>query len=317
MATKKVIEVNESSIIDLKAELFRKEQQFRQESGSNKVKSDRSTTKKPPIWSKQTKSQSKSKSKPQQNEDNNGPSEEEKALQKSRQMLQAKAALYDKMAKGEIEDNQEEDGEGGRFLVDFHKKCYSEITQQESHDEESENIGPPTPPPTCPEEEWVDYVDSLGRSRRCLRKDLKELQQMDKDIKPTRSPSPPTLLSDDMRREIMRKKWEKEEEEAMNRPVGPVHYQNIQFDEVRHHGVGYYQFSKVEEERQKQMETLNKLREETTEQRSRIERVKDKRKAALEARLAKVRARKKIKSGETGDEDENKTTSEENMRREQ
>ena len=28
----------------------------------------------------------------------------------------------------------------------------------------------------------VDYVDSLGRSRRCLRKDLKHLQEMDKDI---------------------------------------------------------------------------------------------------------------------------------------
>lgn len=28
----------------------------------------------------------------------------------------------------------------------------------------------------------VDYLDSLGRSRRCLRKDLKHLQEMDKDI---------------------------------------------------------------------------------------------------------------------------------------
>ena len=28
----------------------------------------------------------------------------------------------------------------------------------------------------------VDYVDSLGRSRRCLQKDLKHLQEMDKDI---------------------------------------------------------------------------------------------------------------------------------------
>ena len=28
----------------------------------------------------------------------------------------------------------------------------------------------------------------------------------------------------------MRQKWEKEEEEAMNKPVGPVHYQDIRFD---------------------------------------------------------------------------------------
>ena len=38
------------------------------------------------------------------------------------------------------------------------------------------------------------------------------------------------LLSEDMRRELMRQKWEKEEEEALNKPVGPVHYQDIRFD---------------------------------------------------------------------------------------
>jgi hypothetical protein len=33
----------------------------------------------------------------------------------------------------------------------------------------------------------------------------------------------PTLLSDDMRKEMLRQKWEKEELEAMN---GPIHYSN-------------------------------------------------------------------------------------------
>ena len=42
--------------------------------------------------------------------------------------------------------------------------------------------------------------------------------------------SPPTLLSEDMRRELARQEWEKEEEEAMNKPIGPVHYQDIRFD---------------------------------------------------------------------------------------
>lgn len=36
-----------------------------------------------------------------------------------------------------------------------------------------------------------------------------------------------TLLSDDMRREMQREQWEKEEEEQMKRPVGPIHYENI------------------------------------------------------------------------------------------
>lgn len=36
-----------------------------------------------------------------------------------------------------------------------------------------------------------------------------------------------TLLSEDMRREMQREQWEREEEEQMKRPVGPVHYENI------------------------------------------------------------------------------------------
>ena len=38
------------------------------------------------------------------------------------------------------------------------------------------------------------------------------------------------MLSDDMRREMLRKKWEKEEEEAAKRPMGPVHYENVKYD---------------------------------------------------------------------------------------
>lgn len=36
-----------------------------------------------------------------------------------------------------------------------------------------------------------------------------------------------TLLSEDMRREMQREKWEMEEEEQMKRPVGPIHYETI------------------------------------------------------------------------------------------
>lgn len=39
-----------------------------------------------------------------------------------------------------------------------------------------------------------------------------------------------TLLSDDMRRELMRKKWEQEVQDALDKPVGPVHYQDVLVD---------------------------------------------------------------------------------------
>lgn len=33
-----------------------------------------------------------------------------------------------------------------------------------------------------------------------------------------------------MKRELIRKKWEQEVQEALDKPVGPVHYQDILFD---------------------------------------------------------------------------------------
>lgn len=42
-----------------------------------------------------------------------------------------------------------------------------------------------------------------------------------------------TLLSEDMRRELQRQEWEREEEEAMSKPVGPIHYEDIR-------GQGYH-----------------------------------------------------------------------------
>lgn len=36
-----------------------------------------------------------------------------------------------------------------------------------------------------------------------------------------------TLLSEDMRRELQRQQWEKEEEEALRKPMGPIHYEDI------------------------------------------------------------------------------------------
>ncbi|XP_029193544.2 coiled-coil domain-containing protein 174-like [Acropora millepora] len=286
MAAKKVFELNEASIVDLKAELIRKEYQLKREKFGEEQKVNRQP-KKPPVWAK-VKKETKSTNLEAPVQQNELSLEEQQLLQKSKQVLEAKAALYDKMAQGEIEDEEDVEGEG-RFLVDFHRKVYSkeEESEQNSKGLKDEDI----PPPSGPDEEWVDYVDSLGRERRCLRKDLKQLQDMDKDFTAARK-SPPTLLSEDMRRELMRQQWEKEEEEAMNKPVGPLHYQDIRFDEIRTHGVGYYQFSTNEEERQEQMKALDKLREQTLEQRVRAQKLKEKRKAALDARLAKVRERK-------------------------
>ena len=72
---------------------------------------------------------------------------------------------------------------------------------------------------------------------------------------------------------------------------GDVHYQDVQFDEVRDLGTGYFGFSRSEREREKQKEELTEIREETLTARERAEKIKAKRAEMMKARLAKVKVR--------------------------
>lgn len=107
----------------------------------------------------------------------------------------------------------------------------------------------------------MEYVDCLGRTRTCLRKDLEYLKSKDAelrssiDIKERGSQIIPEeeqkeakeetkdksdeddalseqneLLSADMRREILRRQWEKEEEALRDKKN--IHYQDVLFDGI-------------------------------------------------------------------------------------
>uniref|UniRef100_A0A8B9KVZ6 Coiled-coil domain containing 174 n=1 Tax=Astyanax mexicanus TaxID=7994 RepID=A0A8B9KVZ6_ASTMX len=296
---KKQYNVTASSLVDLKAELYRKQEAFKNERLSKDVGTapkSHTKVKKPNIWTKQNEGVSA-----RAQRDVEQTVEEEKNLDKSRQKLEEKVRLYEQMTKGDFPDEETE----SLYLVDFTQKIIDQkkgIQNREAEkgdrDGEDSDTHVPIPPPQNKEEEWVDYVDALGRSRKCLRKDLPEFQKMDQDLQ-----SKKTLLSEDMRREMQREQWEREEEEQMKRPVGPIHYENIRDQEARELGVGYFAFAHDEQQRKKQRETLDMLRDQTTEQRNKREQLKEKRKALLEARLAKVRMRKMKKSKlESGDE---------------
>ncbi|XP_063283459.1 coiled-coil domain-containing protein 174 [Pelobates fuscus] len=294
MDRKKPLQVTATSLVDLKAELFRKQEEFKQEKLSKDAggpSKPKGVPKKPSVWSKQNAGVAGRAGK-----DFDEVVEQDNPLEKSRQKLEEKALLYEKMTKGDFPDEETEE----LYLVDFAQKIIEKrkevqaLCQKEKTTEEDEiNPGLPIPAPQDPGEEWVDYVDSLGRSRRCMKKDLPDLLKMDNDLKGKRPASEEkTLLSDDMRREMQRKQWEQEEEEAMKRPVGPMHYEDIRQHEARQLGVGYFAFDRDEEARRKQMDTLNMLRDQTEDQRLKRERLKEKRNAMLQARLSKLRQRK-------------------------
>lgn len=264
----KKISLSSSTLVDLKAELLRKQQEFRKDKlkakGNAFIKqSQRSGEKKESIW---TKSNAGILDRAQK--DLEAKNEENATIEKSRVALEAKAKLYEKIHASKdfpVDDN------GDLFLVDFQRKAMEESVQQrqearvleENGQEEAEKQAVK---PAEPEEEWVDYVDQYGKSRTCLRRDLEDLQGQ---VRPLKVTAEAELLSEDMKRELLRQKWEQEEEELLNRPAGPIHYSNVQFDEVRSHGAAYYQFSKEEEQRKDQMEKLQDLRNQTLEQRQR------------------------------------------------
>ncbi|XP_073431088.1 coiled-coil domain-containing protein 174 isoform X3 [Dendrobates tinctorius] len=294
---KKLLDVTASSLVDLKAELFRKQEEFKHERVAKQAgvaPKARAIPRKPNIWNKQNVGVTA-----RAERDVEEKTEEDDSLEKSRRRLEEKAQLYEKMTKGDFPDEETEE----LYLVDFaqkiidKKKEIQDICQKErkkaemAEDERTPDL--PIPAPQNPGEEWVDYVDSLGRSRRCMKKDLPDLLRMDKDLQGKKPVSQEkTLLSEDMRREMQREQWEQEEEEAMKRPMGPMHYEDIRDSEARQLGVGYFSFARDEQTRQKQMDTLNMLRDQTEDQRVKRERLKAKRKAMLDSRLAKLRQRK-------------------------
>ncbi|XP_061193538.1 coiled-coil domain-containing protein 174-like [Saccostrea echinata] len=299
-------DVNSSSIIDLKAELFRKQEEFKKQQLQNKNASTikgKSVEKKASVWSKKNKGVLERSSK-----DLEEKIEEANQYERSRKCLEAKAKLYEKITQGN--DIPEEDG-SQVYLVDFQKKAIDKIVEdrdkrrkeeEEERERQEEELlkHAVVPPPANEEEEWVDYVDGFGRSRRCMKKDLPELMQQDKNILKNNSVKVDNrtaeMVSNDMYKEMLRQKWEEEELAAMNQPI---HYSNVQYDEIRSHGVGFYQFAKDEESRKEQLDTLNDMREKTKDERDRKEKVKEKRKAIMEARLAKVKQRKMKREGIT------------------
>lgn len=160
-------------------------------------------------------------------------------LEKSRKMLEAKSKLYDQLS------SDRSDKTPSTFLVNFEakEKTSTEAGKDKKSDSDSDED----------DSDWVEFVDCLGRTRRCLKEDLTEMKQRDEELKKSEGKSsvekiglkaaPPDsasesaeplteaqseLLSADMRREILREKWEKKEQELLG--ARPVHYQDLLFD---------------------------------------------------------------------------------------
>ena len=260
-----------SSLVDLKAELFRKAQEakFNARHANNSSKFVPPTKAKQSsgdfIWSKQNIGIQKRAEREER--------EAKEAERDVKAALDRKARLYDQMKDGQHSDQRD------RFLVQFK-------ANEENEDEDED-------------EDWVEYQDTLGRSRMARKSELQDLQKNDAELQAHRErqqdQEEQALLSEDMRRELLRQKWEREEEENLNKRS--VHYQDLRFDEARTHGAGFYAFSRDEGQRAEEKDQLDQRHQETEKARDEAKKAKKKRKKEMQKRLKRVRERKRLKMG--------------------
>ncbi|EZA60556.1 hypothetical protein X777_14582 [Ooceraea biroi] len=214
------------------------------------------------------------------------------AHKKSKLMLEAKAKLYKKLKESRNNDNN--------FLVDFKNK--SDESDDEFVDEAINEKHP-----IESEENWVEYQDCFGCTRKCLREDLPHMQKKNELIKQEimkgnigrdreeENEAQVSVPEKEPEIEIMRRKWEEQTRKLADKV--DIHYQDILFDEARMHGVSYYAFSQDEDERAKQQENLANLRKETERKQMEMKEIKDLKERMESNRLKMARIRQRIRAG--------------------
>ncbi|CAL4124418.1 unnamed protein product, partial [Meganyctiphanes norvegica] len=244
--------------------------------------------------------------------------EERPTENKAREILEKKAALYEKINSGinVLEDDELNE----RFLVNFQKKIVTDVLdkkrqreelqkhrekeekEKEDSQKQREAKHPNLYEAPSDQYEWVEYTDALGRTRECMKKDLPNMRQMDKDLlgkdeeKETESKEDDAATaSEDIARELQHQRWARQE--AINATKKDIHYQDVLFDEKRAHGVGFMKFSSDGETRAAQMKHLNELHEESKTLQSQAATAAAKKDKAMKLRLEKVRQKKRLKMG--------------------
>lgn len=291
MNSESKISVHYSSLVGLKAELLKKQE----EAKIAKAKLESITAGNKIKFNEKAANNKEKKTKNVEPSPETDDIESMKTLKKSKLMLQAKSRLYDKLSKTRTNMNP-------NFLVDFEHKT------DDPHESEEENFDKNNDfSEDDSDSEWVEYTDCFGRTRKCLREDLPKMKEKDKSVRNDVLKNPDEHVQEEIfyvedripekeaEIEIMRRKWEEQTAKLSNK--ADIHYQDILFDEARTHGVGYYAFSQDEKEREKQQDELNKLRKETEKKQKESESIREVKQKMQLNRLRVARIRQRIRAG--------------------
>ncbi|KFB43584.1 AGAP001231-PB-like protein [Anopheles sinensis] len=339
------IEIDKSSLLSLKAELLRKQEEVGRARVNSSVEDF--IPKKVP---KPEKDESEGRKKGSQNRQEKKPKstvtelEDAAQLARSKQMLQAKAKYYERMVASGGALNTDENS-----LVMFNKKkqdakqtfhYFSEDSEEHKKDLSDSDSTTDSDSNEDDDNKWVEYTDCLGRTRKCLKKDLQQCMERDRELAKSVEPREGQRREDmdgtseskepeEKRQDIaeeegdiigpmpsmataepnvgerfreMREQWVEQEEANLEKDS--IHYQDVLFNEARLHGVGYYAFSTDQQERSRQREELDSIRESTIEAQREREVLRQARDKIIADRVKAARARQRARQGLPPEEEE-------------
>ncbi|KAG2172069.1 hypothetical protein INT43_001546 [Umbelopsis isabellina] len=263
----KSIDVSQATALDLRAQLASQRESFDldRRKGKQVAASERRHNKKPTVWARQNKGVSERAGKDKvELEAVAGPT-----LEASRAALQRKAKLYDQMRKRRRYNDDDNDENN---LIDFDRQPLSSDEEDEGDDDDRSDTNDP----------WVDYVDEYGRTRTVRQSQVPKPRSPSPDYTP-QAAYPVFTQGEETSSSSSSRRREEADEEVKRYDAN---------QEIRAKGVGFYAFSKDEDERKAQMEELKQLRQQTEKARTHTVSVAAKRKQTLENNAAKINARR-------------------------
>ncbi|KAI9204498.1 uncharacterized protein BJ171DRAFT_505959 [Polychytrium aggregatum] len=258
---KEIKNISASSVVDLKAELFRAQAQFDQEKAQSleldplgsvpRKKIERPATKKPGDKSNRGVEARSQKDKAALALTEN----EAQLLQRSQASLEVKSKIYDLIRSGAADDlDHVMDSED--MLIDFVRKNWDDPVSESSDSTEEVAVRS-----GLIKDPWIEVIDEFGRNRVVRRSEARK-----EGMRPVVEGAFDD--GDDEMPDTESRESKQAELERLMRTDDPLRYDAS--NEVRNLGVSFYQFSKSEVQRHRQMEALKQLREETIQRRRQV-----------------------------------------------
>lgn len=234
-----------------------------------------------------------------------GTEDQKKENEAARRRMEEKARLYAAMKRG---DYVPKEGEAAP-LVDFDRK-WAQAQEEgagQASSSEDEGGGGDDDDEDNVDDETVEYTDEYGRTRRGTRAEVARMERRQRvrayaaqeaETMSARPRAPEKVIyGDAIQSEAFRAADEDKMEELArkrDRSMTPPEMKHYDADsEIRTKGTGFFQFSKDEETRQREMASLEAERLNTEKERSRRDDEKDRRRREVEERRRLIEQRRK------------------------